>query len=180
MIADSHVRQLVLIIDQAYDRPSWHGTNLRGSIRRLSLAEASWRPAPHRHNIWEIVVHAAYWKYAVWRRLVGERRGSFPLKGSNWFRRPEMRSEAAWRADVALLDQMHASLRQAIGSLTGRALHNRGASQMSNFAVISGIAAHDLYHAGQIQLLKKMLRSDVTSRTRARRSRRAIHPASGR
>src|SRR6185503_12219164 len=88
MKRDLRLEQLLAIVDQAYDRPSWHGTNLKGSIRRVTATIAAWRPGPNRHNIWEIVVHAAYWKYAVRRRLTGEARGSFPLKGSNWFRRP--------------------------------------------------------------------------------------------
>ena len=64
-----NVQQLLAIIDQAYNRKSWHGTNLRGSIRGLTAAEAAWRPARDRHNVWEVVVHAAYWKYAVTRRF---------------------------------------------------------------------------------------------------------------
>ncbi len=82
------VSQLLAILDQAYNKPSWHGTNLRGSVRRVTPAQAAWRPGPGRHNIWEIVVHAAYWKYAAARRFTGGARGSFPLKGSNWFQRP--------------------------------------------------------------------------------------------
>jgi hypothetical protein len=150
-------RDLLSIIDQAYNRPSWHGTNLRGSIRRVGPALAAWRPARDRHNIWELVVHAAYWKYAVWRRLTGEPRGSFPLAGSNWFRRPDGATEKDWRADLALLDRMHGALRGAIAALPDRRLHAtpRG-TKVSNFGVIAGIAAHDLYHAGQIQLLKKL------------------------
>ena len=153
------IQQLLSVIEQAYDHRSWHGTNLRGSIRQVSAEQASWRPAPARHNIWEIVVHAAYWKYAVWRRLTGARRGSFPLKGSNWFRRPQDMTSQAWRSDVALLDQTHRSLRAAVASLSTSELHRtpRG-SNVSNFALLSGIAAHDLYHAGQIQLLKKLSR----------------------
>jgi hypothetical protein len=151
------IQHLLSIIDQAYDRQSWHGTNLRGSVRRVTPAQAAWRPAPERHNIWEIVVHAAYWKYAVRRRLAGEARGSFPLGGSNWFRRPEDSTEAAWRADVALLDATHRSLKEAVAKLSPRDLNRTPAgSQVSNFAVVSGIAAHDLYHAGQIQLLKRL------------------------
>ena len=150
-------RELLSIIDRAYNKQSWHGTNLRGSIRRVTPALAAWRPGRDRHNIWELVVHAAYWKYAVWRRLVGEKRGSFPLDGSNWFARPEEFSEKAWRADVALLDRTHAALCEAIAKLPDRQLHGtpRG-SKVSNFGIIVGIAAHDLYHAGQIQLLKKL------------------------
>jgi hypothetical protein len=151
------LQQLLSIIDQAYDRQSWHGPNLRGSIRRVSPERAAWRPAPARHNIWEIVVHAAYWKYVVWRRLAGGARGSFPLAGSNWFRRPQDFTQGAWRSDVALLDEMHRSLRESVAGLSIKALYRTpGGSKVSNFAVLSGIAAHDLYHAGQIQLLKRL------------------------
>jgi uncharacterized damage-inducible protein DinB len=151
------VQLLLLVLDQAYDRKSWHGTNLRGSIRRLSIGEAAWRPGPGRHNIWEIVVHAAYWKYVVWRRLTGQRRGSFPLKGSNWFERTENGNEQEWRTDIALLDRMHRSLRQAVEHLAPATLSRAPkGSTISNASIISGAAAHDLYHAGQIQLLKKL------------------------
>jgi uncharacterized damage-inducible protein DinB len=153
------IDQLLAIIDQGYNRRSWHGTNLRGSIRGVSSEEAAWRPARGRHNIWEIVVHAAYWKYAVRRRITGESRGSFPLKGSNWFERPDDQSEKAWRGGIALLDQMHKAMRSSLAHLDDRALDRttRG-STLSTFQLISGIAAHDLYHAGQIQLLKRLMR----------------------
>jgi len=154
-----NVQQLLTIMDQAYNRKSWHGTNLRGSIRGLSAAEAAWRPARNRHNAWEIVVHAAYWKYAVTRRFSETPRGSFPLKGSNWFGRPEgaQVTESAWRADRALLESTHAALRTAVARLTSADLRKtpRG-SRVSNFDLLAGIAAHDLYHAGQIQLLKRL------------------------
>src|SRR3954452_20585561 len=88
------------MFDQAYDHQSWHGPNLKGSIRRLSGTDAIWRPGPGRHNVAEIVVHAAYWKYAVLRRLLGMKRGSFPLQGSNWFVREAPYGEQAWRADA--------------------------------------------------------------------------------
>jgi hypothetical protein len=143
--------QILQIIDQAYNRKSWHGTNLRGSIRGVSAGQAAWRPAAKRHNIWEIVQHAAYWKYVVRRRLTGESRGSFPIKGSNWFRPPSEYSEKTWKADVALLDQTHKSMREAIAALTDEEVEK-------NFRLVSGAAAHDLYHAGQIQLLKRLSR----------------------
>ena len=113
--------------------------------------------APGRHNIWELVVHAAYWKYAARRRLTGEARQSFPLKGSNWFERPIEATDRAWRSDVALLEDMHRSLRAAIAKLPPAALHHKnGTGQDTNLSLITGVAAHDLYHAGQIQLLKRL------------------------
>src|SRR5438046_1864304 len=109
---------LLRLIDQGYDQKAWHGPNLRGCIRRVEPAIAAWRPGKVRHNIWEIVVHAAYWKYAVRRRLLGEKRGAFPLKGSNWFARPISVSAELWKQDVALLDETHRALRQAIAALS--------------------------------------------------------------
>lgn len=141
---------LLGLLDEAFERKSWHGTNLRGSLRGLDARQAAWRPGPRRHNTWEIVVHAAYWKYAVRRRLTGEKRGSFALPGSNWFPRPGTGGgEPAWRADVALLVDEHRRLRAVVEALDERSLS-------TNARLIRGIAAHDLYHAGQIQLLKRL------------------------
>jgi hypothetical protein len=123
----------------------------------MSAAQAGWRPGAARHNIWEIVVHAAYWKYAVWRRLTGEARGSFPLKGSNWFKRSPGGSEEEWQSDVALLKRMHQTLRESVRRLSPANLqHKLKGSTVTVEFLVTGAAAHDLYHAGQIQLLKKM------------------------
>ena len=145
-------------IDRAYNRQSWHGTNLRGSIRGVSFRAAAKRPRPGRHNIWELVVHAAYWKYTVRRRMTGQKRGSFPLPGSNFFKRPVVMTERAWRDDIALLDRMHRELRAAITALPPSKFQRKArGSAVTNAFLIHGIAAHDLYHAGQIQLIKKLL-----------------------
>jgi uncharacterized damage-inducible protein DinB len=155
MPADPRIRQLLAIIDQAYDRASWHGPNLRGSIRGVSPAVAARRPFRGRHNIWEIVVHAAYWKYVVTRRLTAAPRGSFPLKGSNWFPR-DGGTRAAWLADLDLLARAHAALRQTVARLPARTLDSKASGTVTRLDLIAGVAAHDIYHAGQIQLLKKL------------------------
>jgi hypothetical protein len=85
----SPVEALLRQMDMAFDKKSWHGTNLRGSLRNVDLATALYRPAPGRHNIWEITLHAAYWKYTVWRRLTGAQKGGFARAGSNWLAIPE-------------------------------------------------------------------------------------------
>lgn len=103
-------------------------------------------------------MHAAYWKYTVLRRLTGQKRGSFPLEGSNFFRRPIENTDGAWRADIALLDRMHRDLRAAIAALPLRDLHSKAkGARTTNAFLIQGIAAHDLYHAGQIQLIKRLI-----------------------
>ncbi len=144
-------------LDQAFNRRSWHGTNLRGSLRGVSAKQAAWRPAPGRHNIWELVVHCAYWKYAVRRRLTGEKRGSFELKGSNFFTRPgKDRGESAWKADIALLERTHRQLRAAIAALPASTRSGKRSGGATKAWLVAGIAAHDLYHAGQIQLVKRL------------------------
>lgn len=151
---------LLALIDEAYERKTWHGPNLKGSLRGVTAEEAAWRPAPGRHNIWEVAVHAAYWKYIVRRRLLDEKRGTFPLKGSNWFPLPQNKSAAAWKEHLQLLDDTHRSMRQAIASFPASNLYNTTSnSKNTNLAVISGIAYHDVYHAGQIQLLKRLMRT---------------------
>lgn len=151
------VATLLAQVDEAFEKRSWHGPNLRGSLRGLHAARASWRPAPGRHNVWEEAVHAAYWKYAVWRRLSGERRGSFERPGSNWFPSPEPPTEAAWRRDVGMLVAYHRQLREAIARLSDRdlLLPTPGGRETAG-RLVRGIAAHDLYHAGQIQMLKRL------------------------
>ncbi len=146
--------KLVLaLLDEAYEKKTWHGPNLKQSIKGVTAKQAAWRPAPGRHNIWEVMLHAAYWKYAVRRRIEGGKRGSFALKGSNFFTRPEKGNlnEAAWRADKELLEREHRALRMTIAKLL-RTL--RGAKFMRQ---LYGVAFHDIYHAGQIRLLRRLM-----------------------
>lgn len=152
----SEIGLLLAALDEAFDHRSWHGTNLLGSLRSLTATQACWRPAAERRNIWEIAVHAAYWKYVVRRTIAGGPRGSFPLKGSNWFPRTTP-DEAAWKADIRLLKDQHRALRDAVADLPPDQLGQvvPGKKVRLGF-LIRGAAAHDLYHAGQIQLLKRL------------------------
>src|SRR5262245_24728708 len=131
---------LVEQIDRAYDRRSWHGTNLRGSIRGVSPRQAVWRPHPDRHNIEEIVIHAAYWKYAVQRRLTGEKRGSFGLQGSNWFPREDC-DPKQWQSDVRQLHDAHSRLKKTVASMTDLDLRRRLSASWTVADLVSGIIA---------------------------------------
>jgi len=149
-----NVNDLVLaLLDEGYSRKTWHGPNLRQSLKGVSARQAAWRPAPGRHNIWELALHSAYWKYAVRRRIEGGKRRSFILKGSNFFPRPEKgkATEAAWRADLALLEREHKALEVAIR----RVLKTPRANKL--LPSLYGVAFHDIYHAGQIRLLRRLM-----------------------
>jgi hypothetical protein len=98
-------------------------------------------------------VHAAYWKYAVRRRLCGDPKGSFACPGSNWFVRPlpgAPGDEKAWLEDRTLLEQEHQKLRAAVAALAPTA------SRREPLAHLYGVAFHDVYHAGQIRLLRRL------------------------
>lgn len=151
---------LVTLLDEAFQKKSWHGTNLRGSIRGISAQQAAWSPGKGRKSIWEHVLHAAYWKYVVRRRLLGEKRGSFLLRGSNWFPIPKGSLESDWKVAVKALENEHRLLRDAVATMSEKDLCAKpGGSKLDNAFMIRGIALHDIYHTGQIQFIKKMLKS---------------------
>lgn len=143
---------LVSLIDEAYEKKTWHGPNLRQSIRGVTAAQAAWRPAPGAHNIWELTLHAAYWKYRMRRKIEGGKRGSFALQGSNFFKRPEAgkATESAWRGDRELLEREHRALAAAVRKAAGAPLPKK------LLRGIYGVAFHDVYHAGQIRLLRRL------------------------
>ena len=166
---DSRIALLLESLDRGYNLTSWHGPNLRGALKGVRADLAAKRPGLDRHNIWEVAVHCAYWKYVVRRRLLGEKRGSFPLKGSNFFKRPEGKVglEKAWAGDLRLLDQVHQSLRDAIASWDPKLLEVRPkGSRTSVQRMILGVAAHDIYHAGQIQLVKRLVNGKRSARSK--------------
>jgi len=142
---------LVTLLDEAFDKKSWHGPNLRGAIRGVTAEQAAWRPRPGSHNIWEFTLHAAYWKYVVWRRITRVERGSFALTGSNFFERPVEVSELAWKKDVEILVAAHRDLRETVRKL------GPGASEKI-LHMIRGAASHDVYHAGQIRLIRRLMK----------------------
>ncbi|MCZ7647801.1 MAG: DinB family protein [Planctomycetota bacterium] len=157
MSASPRLDDLRKQLEAAYRRRAWHGSNLRGLLRGVDARRAAFRTQPRRHNLWELIVHCAYWKYAVRRQISGERRGGFPLKGSNWFKRPVEPTEAAWRADLRLLDREHERLMDLLSSLPAGALDRKPAGSRFTVAeLLAGAAAHDLYHAGQVALLKRL------------------------
>jgi len=153
----SVTKQLLASIDEAYDKRSWHGTNLRGSLRGVTLGQASWRVDKDRHNIWELILHCAYWKYDIRRRLTGEKGRSFALDGSNFWARPVEGTLGEWKADLLLLQREHDALRTAVANFPEKRWTKKAPGKPFRYeGLVRGVAAHDLYHAGQIQLLKRL------------------------
>ncbi len=150
------VDTLLCMLEQCFEKNAWHGPHVRASIRGADAQEAVWRPQPKRRNVAQQVLHIAYWKYSVCRRIRAGKRGSFPLKGTNWFPVSAKLSETRWEEYKQILEDQHAQLRQMVVDLA-----TAGPSSLTSGRVhmIAGIAAHDVYHAGQIRLLRSMYES---------------------
>ena len=157
---DRRTELLLQVLDGAFTARGWQGTTLSGALRGLGPREALWRPGPRSHNVWELVLHAAFWKHIVRLRVEG-RPGSeaFPRPGRNFPKLPARTDAAAWKADVALLKRQHELLRRAVERLPASRIGARvGRSRWTAAEVLFGVAAHDVYHTGQIQLLKTLRR----------------------
>lgn len=142
-------------LDSCYHGKAWHGPHLRGVLHGLDEAEAGRKGPAAAHSIAEIALHCAYWKYAVRRRLLKSKRGLFPWKGSNWLKVPEPLTKASWLQILDTLEQEHAALSEAVKAFPEKQWGSISVgSKYRNYQLIQGIAAHDVYHAGQVRLLK--------------------------
>ena len=149
---------LVEAIQPRAGRQGWHGgpTPL-GALRGVRAAQARWKPSARRKSIWTLTLHITYWKYAVRRLLDGSRRGAFPRGPSNW-PEPERLDERSWAEDIALLREEHERLVRAASAVDPAVLARRppGSRRWTYGELIIGIAMHDAYHTGQIQLVKRL------------------------
>ncbi|MCA8949012.1 MAG: hypothetical protein KDE27_05885, partial [Planctomycetes bacterium] len=126
--AEPTIALLLDHLERAFRGPSWHGTSLRGTLRGMTPARALWRARPDRNCIWDLVLHAAYWKYKVRHRLAGGGRGSFARSPANFPALPAPSDAAAWQRDLALLDAEHEQLLAAVRGLGTAGLPERRGS----------------------------------------------------
>lgn len=150
------------ILDQlkrAYDGEAWHGPALREILADVTAEQAAARPLPKAHSIWDLVLHITTWENATRKALEG-----IPIDVPDEVDFPPISdtSEAAWREALAALEAGHHALREAIARQTDEILdasagHIVPGRPYSFYFLLHGVIQHDLYHAGQIVLLKKAL-----------------------
>lgn len=160
-MSDLRLAEVLHLLDPPSGRSLWFGgATPVGCLRGVDAGQAAWKPYPDRHSIWELTLHLAYWKYAVRRYLDGSPRGSFPRKPANW-PTPTDLGDAAWKADRALLKSEHQRLVAEIRSFdAARFDEPTPAKDAWTFGeLLFGIVTHDVYHVGQVQLMKRLYRS---------------------
>ena len=159
---DKRISEMLRHLRPARGFKPWHGgPTALGALRGVSAEVAAWRPYPDRHSIWELALHVAYWNYAVERRLTDGPRGGFPRKPANWPETGRSPTEDEWAADRRLVRETHESLAEAVAAFDPSRLDEVAAGKgRTTFAdLITGVLLHDTYHAGQIQLMKRLARS---------------------
>lgn len=156
MRVPARIATLIGMMDQAFYGPAWHGTPLWGSLRGVSAEDALKKPGAGRNSVWELALHAAYWKFVIRKRITGDKSLVFPRSPANW-PKPEG-TESAWKRDRALLEREHELLKEAVARVSESVLGKRTwKRKFTNLQHLQGIASHDLYHCGQIQLVKRLI-----------------------
>jgi DinB superfamily len=164
-MASGQIALLTEAMQPRSGRQGWHGGPTPvGALRGVSADQARWTPGPKRKSIWALTLHIAYWNYGVRRLLDGSERGAFPRRPSNWPGLPDRLDDQSWAADVALLRAEHDRLVQAASAIDPALLSRRPptSKRWTYGELMIGIAMHDAYHTGQIQLLKRLWREDAT------------------
>lgn len=142
-------------LKRALEGEAWHGPALLELLAGVSATSANARPIPGAHTVWEIVLHLAAWHRAVSRRLEGERVNLSPEE--DW---PAVTNtgEAAWKQALETLHKSYQLLHTQLSNLKDSQLDEApSGSNHSIYVMLHGLIQHDLYHAGQIALLKKAL-----------------------
>jgi uncharacterized damage-inducible protein DinB len=144
-------------IRRAFAGEAWHGDSLLEILDGVRAQQAAAKPIPNAHSIWELLLHIAAWDDAVMRRARGE---VVQLSDAENFPPVHETTEAAWKAAIEHAKQKHQELIDAVTSFPEARLGDpvQGKTDLPYYDfyyMISGIAQHELYHAGQIALLKK-------------------------
>lgn len=156
--------RLLDALQRAHDGAPWHGPSRADVLRDVTAAEAAWRPAAGAHSIWAIVLHMRSWTREVLRRAEGGVPGA-PVDG-DWPAVPADPNEAAWSDALESLEASHAALRACVAAMDDEARAARvkdrpwdppGQAIMQR-AMIRSLAEHDVYHTGQLALLKRLAR----------------------
>ena len=141
-------------IRRAFRGESWHGPSVREVLAGVSAEDAAAHPVPGAHSIWEIVLHLIGGYNLVLRRIRGERAHLSPEE--EWPPVTEF-SEEAWHDSQHNLEQLNQELQSSVRAFPAERLSQELGSEYPAYIQFCGAPQHDLYHAGQIALLKKAL-----------------------
>jgi len=141
-------------IQRAFWGESWHGPSVREVLAGVPAEDAAAHPIAGAHSIWEIVLHMTGGYSLVLGRIRGERTQLSPEEA--WPPVPRASSDA-WRETQHTLEQLNQQIQRAVRAFPPERLSAGLGSEYSAYTQFCGAPQHDLYHAGQIVILKKAL-----------------------
>lgn len=152
----SETARLADQIRRAFDGDAWHGDSIVEILQGVNAKMAAAHPIKNAHSIWELILHIASWDGAVLTRIGGT---AVQLVDEQNFPPVKDTSDAAWRTAVEHAQHIHNELVKAVAAFPDSRLQEqvpgKTQSYYNFFYMFSGIVQHELYHAGQIALLKK-------------------------
>jgi uncharacterized damage-inducible protein DinB len=150
----SEIESIADQLKRAFEGHAWHGPSIMEILGDVNAKQAASRPSSAVHSIWEVALHIAAWERAGVMRLNGERA---ELKSEEDWPTVNDTGDEAWKQTLKTLRDSNHELRSAISRLDEARLHQPIVEGMSSaYVTLHGIIQHDLYHAGQLSLLKKL------------------------
>jgi uncharacterized damage-inducible protein DinB len=151
----SEINRILDQMDRAFSGEAWHGPDLTQLLNGISAEDASKHPVPGAHSIWELVNHIAAWNAIVQHKSKGD-----PIEVTTEMDWPPVweTTEIAWKRSLATLGDNRARLRNYVKTVSDDHLNEKiQRENYSRYVLLHGLVQHDLYHAGQIAVLKKAL-----------------------
>ena len=142
-------------MDRAFSGDAWHGPSVSSLLDGISAEDAARHPIAPAHSIWELLHHLRAWNAIVQRRLKNE--AVEVTSEMDWPPVLET-SEVAWKRALEDFRESRERLRAVVENFPAdRLAETPGNSKDSAYVMLHGLVQHDLYHAGQIAILKKAL-----------------------
>lgn len=139
------------VLNEGYGPGAWHGSDLKAALADVTPDLAFWRPGAGRHNIAEIALHHAYCVRAVRAQISGRVAEPFVREGEDWFDLPDEKA-LSWSKVVDTVDTQQ----QQLAALVEEVAAGSPLADTERFNLVLGITCHAIYHAGQIQLIKRL------------------------
>ena len=147
-------------VEKTFSGQPWYGSPIYNILAEVTFETAYEKPGGGAHNIAEIILHLLSWTEEVIDRL-NEKPASLPLSG-NW-PHPGTPDETKWKIWIEDLKLVNVNLIKTIQDFPEERWKEPIIDERDNEPVttyeelVYGFIQHQIYHAGQIALLIKIL-----------------------
>lgn len=151
----SEVQTLRTQFSRHFVKDCWAGPTVLEVLEGVAAEEAAAKPVGNMHSIWELVLHMATWMDVGRWRI--EHNEHVPTDAENFPPVPD-NSDMAWQAAKQTLKSSYDKLVNAIEGMSDEQLQAQvpAGGGLTHLDRLHGVIQHNMYHTGQIALLKKL------------------------